>query len=318
MIKIKNTSGGNLTLEDLGDQLLYPNEILELPSPLKEKAAESSQIAVLIANTDLTVIDNDDTEITDISFALDIIKGFNQKSERTLDNKIWIQQSSRPFGTVTYFTGFGDDTSNPTNVGDGVMLQMCHKAQDDDIDQSKYIDLNIAENRTYIHEGYLTWQNGNYDYVSMEIVPRITSYTSSSNTFYNLYGGYLIIPAAGDGTISVAAEDIKLVEMPPARDTGIRGAGFWNADYNSTTHQYENITAAPLGNGIYNMFGTDVILNRFVNKYLVLNSGFQMLQSADTNEVGAGMRLRLRLHTYGDDHDWDASCCLTFHRERTV
>ena len=318
MIKLKNISGENLTLVDLEDQLLYPDEILELPSPRKEQAANSSQITVLVSNEDLAVIDNDDTQITDISFAIDILKGFNQKEKKTLDDKIWIQQTSRPFGTVTYFTSHGDDTTDPTNVGDGAMMQMSHKSGVDPLEQTKYIDLNIAENITFIHEGYLTWQNCKYDYVSMEIVPRVTTYSSSSNTYYNLYGGYLIIPAAGDGTIDVAAEDIRLIKMPQARDTGIRGAGFWNADYNSTTHSYENITAAPYGNGIYNMFGVEVILNRFVNKYLILNNGFYKLQSADTNEMGDGMRLRLRLNTYGDDHDWDAACGLTFHRERTI
>jgi len=236
---------------------------------------------------------------------------------KTLDNKQWIHQTSRPFGTVTYFTSHGDDSEDPTNVGDGEMMKLKHSIGES-IDQTKYIDLNISENRTFIHEGYLTWSNAQYDHVSMEIVPRVTSYSSSSNTYYNLYGGYLIIPAAGDGLIDVAAEDIKLIEMPVSRDTGLRAAAFWNADYNSSTHQYENVTAAPLGNGVYNMFGIEIILNRFVNKFLVLRNGFYMLQSADTNELGAGMRLKLRLNTEGTDHDWDASCGLTFHRERTI
>ena len=43
-----------------------------------------------------------------------------------------------------------------------------------------------------------------------------------------------------------------------------------------------------------------------------------MLQSSDTNEIGAGMRLKLRLYTTGTDHNWDAACGLTFHRERTI
>jgi hypothetical protein len=93
---------------------------------------------------------------------------------------------------------------------------------------------------------------------------------------------------------------------------------FWNADWNSTTKVFENISAAPLGNGNYNMFAAEVVLSRFVNKIPVLGNGFEMMQSADADQLGQGMRLKAILNTTLPDHYWNVGCILTMHRARTA
>jgi len=317
MIKLKNISQDDLVLNDLGEQLLHPNDQVELDGGRKEKAANSSQIVTLVSSEELAVIDNDDTQISDISQAIDVLKGFSQKQVYTLDNKMWIQETSRPIGTKTYFTSRGDDITNIRDVGNGEKMQIIHEIGDDDM-QILFIDFNFKENKSYLHEGYITWEHANFDEICLGIVPNVTVYTSGSNTNFNLYGGYLIVPAAGDGTIQVATEDMKLVEVPISRDTGKRVTAYWDADYSTETHSFSNIRPNLTGTGQYNMFGTMVPLAKFVNKMLLLNDGFLRLQSADTEELCHGMRVVLSMTTNGEDHNWKAACTLTFHRERSV
>jgi len=76
-----------------------------------------------------------------------------------LSNKPIIHETSKPFGLTTTFTSQGDDMSDPTNVGDGTKLQINHISGEDDAEQSIYMDFNIKENRTDIHEGYIMWKD---------------------------------------------------------------------------------------------------------------------------------------------------------------
>jgi len=152
-------------------------------------------------------------------------------------------------------------------------------------------------------------------------VPRLTGTEAGADTNYNLYGGYMIVPAAGDGTLSITSDITTpiggLVYMPDS-ETGVNPTAFWNADWNSTTKEFENITAAPTGNGRYNMFTVEVTFSKFVNQIPLLASGFEMLQASDVTQVGQGMRLKAEYETYGTDHDWQVACLLTLNRQRTA
>jgi len=236
-------------------------------------------------------------------------------------HKVEVHESSRVRGTTTYFTGAGDNVNDITDVGNGEMFILKHRVGDP-FEQNLYINFNIVENETWIHEGYVIWHHAQFDTISFTIIPNVTPVTVASGTYYNLYGGYLIVPAAGDGTIQITSDITEphggLVYIPIAED-GIRHTpAFWNADWNTTTKKFENITAAPAGNGEYNMFAIEVPLGRFVNRLPLLDQGFQRMQSADSDELGQGMRLRATLYTNEPDHDWEMACMLTLHRARTV
>jgi hypothetical protein len=239
-----------------------------------------------------------------------------QLDAKTFDNKLFIHETSRPLYTTIYFTSEGDSTSNPVAIGGGDLMTIDH-TMGSSSEISKFIDFNVKENRSFIHEGYVMWQDATFDAISMGVYPKITPSTSGSNTYFNSYGGYLAVPAAGDGSLSIQAGDIKLVEMPLSFDDHKRPTAFWNADYDTTSHTFSNITAAPNGDGTYNIFTAEVPLSKFVHKTLLLDNGFIMLQSADVSEIGHGMRLKLTMHTHGSDHPWKAACILTFNREKT-
>ena len=235
--------------------------------------------------------------------------------------KLETHESSRIPGTYTYYTGAGDDPENVMDVGSGQMFILHHR-NDDPMTQYLYLDFNTLENETWVHEGYMIWDGAQFDTITFEIVPRVTAVVPASNTYFNLYGGYLVVPAAGDGTIQVVSDITThsggLVEIPIDYDGNRIAPCFWNADWNTTTKRFENISAAPLGNGKYNMFAAEVVMNRFVNRIPVYGQGFEMMQSADADKFGSGMRFRAKLETNSPDHYWNVGCILTMHRARSV
>ena len=252
-----------------------------------------------------------------------------QIESKTLDNKVWMHETSRPFGTLTHFTSQGDAT-NPSDstvmstvVGGGALLKLNHVAGVDSTEQHVAFDLNVLENKTYIHEGYMMWQGADFDTISMGIAPTITDTTAMSNTFFNVYNNYLLVPAAGDGSVNPMVDGtvgrVNLVEMPPSQDTGVRPQAFWNCPYDTTTHTFGDLTAAPAGDGTYNIFTAVTCLAKFANECLVVGDGFIMLQSADIHQIGHGMRMMLCSHTSLDttDHNWKAGFILTLNREKT-
>lgn len=235
--------------------------------------------------------------------------------------RLKVHETSRVAGTTTFYTGAGDDPSDITDVGNGTKFVLHHRTGDS-MEQTLYLDWNVVENITYIHEGYMIWKDAQFDTITFEVVSRTVSVTSGTNTNYNLYGGYMVVPAAGDGTISLLSDITTphggLVHIP-SDENGERSIPcYWNADWNSTTKVYENITAAPLGNGAFNMFTVEMVLNRFVNKIPMLGEGFEMMQSADADPIGQGMRLKTIMTTNEPDHYWSVGCILTLHRAKTI
>lgn len=237
-----------------------------------------------------------------------------------LSGKVEVHESSRVAGTTTQFTGAGDDPSDITDVGNGELFMLKHRIGDP-LTQYLYLDFNIVENPTWIHEGYIIWKDAAFDLISFEIAPIVPQYIVSSGTNYKLYNNYLIIPANGDGNIEIQSDLSNprggLVFMP-SDEVGNKSPGFWNADWNSNSKKYENITPAPYGNGDFNIFAFEVSLNRFVNKQIMIGDGFQRMRTADADRLGQGMRLRITGVTHEPDHDWFAGCVLTLYRERTA
>lgn len=235
--------------------------------------------------------------------------------------KIYTHETSRKIGTTTYFTGRGDDQTDDSKVGGDVPdteRMKGHHQETEPTSQYTRSYFNCIDNETHVHEGYLQWLNALNDEIIIEIIPKVTDYTPGTDTFYNLYGGYLIIPAAGDGTIDVAPGDIRLVQLPLNEHGKRSAAGFWDADYNTTTLEFENIQANPYGTGEFNMFGLEVSLDRFVNGIPLLGNGFMCMQTADRSMIGHNMAFRVNAITCGADHEWWWNAALTFHRKKTV
>lgn len=257
---------------------------------------------------------------SDIKIEVDISDELRDRS-----GKLRVHQTSRKIGTVIIWTGEGDDPSDPTAVGGGESFSFNYCAGQVD-PLIKYIDFNIVENESWLHEGYISWKNCYLDTLDLQVVTRTTAFTVSSGTNYTLYGGYLIVPAApGTGDITVTADlsDVTsgLVYMPP-NDLGESPTAFWDAEWDTTTKKFINITPNYTGTGEYNLFTGEVVLAHFVRKLPLLNSGFIALNSSDTDQLGTGMRLRMVADTNTTmsgigDHDWFVACTMCMHRAKT-
>ena len=318
MLILTNKSDSVITCMTTGITLV-PGQSVELTtSEQLETAARSPQLLSYIANDIILVNDGiKDLTMDEAVRALAgqaIITGPRDKT-----GKLRVHQTSRALGTTTCFVGCGDDPSDITKVGGGTECIFRHKVGDT-MSTSYYIDLNIIENETYVHEAYITWENCNYDIVTADIVPYVTSVEPAENTNYSLYGGYLIIPAMGNGTINVTSDitDLRggLIQMP-LNDLGQRPTAYWNANYNNITKKYENITYA-MGDGEFNMFAAEVPIFRIFNRVPLLSTGFIEFRTSDTSQVGQGMRLKVTCETAGDDHDWGIAFTLVLHRSRSI
>ncbi len=238
----------------------------------------------------------------------------------------FVHATPRPIGTTSYFSTRSDDDATLMTYGGDVpeskKLKHTHEIGDGvgianaDV---KYMDINSIDNVTHLREGYMQWIGcgHNNNELLFEIVPKLTTVSAGSNTFYNVFGGYLVVPAAGDGFTTINDADRVLVEMPP-NEFGVRSASFWDADFNTSTAQFENITAAPLGNGKFNMFTVEVPLFRFVNGVSMLGDAAVHIQTNDASQVGHGMRMRAMAITYGTDHKWSWNATLLLYRMKTV
>lgn len=308
MIKrIKNATGSTKTW---CGQEIASGEYYTIQSNEDATWSNNSTLITAIGNEE-AIVNNGTSDLTDVNSGITWLKG--TETIRPNDGRLFVQESSRPLGTIITFTSHGDDITDATKVGGGESLSLIHELSDDVV-QSKYIDFNFKENRSFIHEGYIIWKNANFDNVRLDVVPKVTTSSEGSNTNFNNYYG-IIIPAAGNGTLVVDSADMELVEMPCGLDFGEPKTAFWNADYSTSTHEFSNITAAPSGNGKYNMFSSEKVLGRF-NDILLLDSGFLMLQTADAFELGHNMRLKFIITTNGDDHAWKAACIITIHRTK--
>lgn len=230
-----------------------------------------------------------------------------------------VQTSTRPFETESYWTSISDDTSIVNDVGNGNSLFFDHVSGDES-KSIKYFDFNTLENETYIKEGYIIWKNAIVgDRITFEIVSSKINYTSSTNTYYQLYDN-LIIPASGNGSIELISD---ITQINPVNGTfvetsmdqfGNKQMAFWNADYNSTTHLFENIQATPSGDGNYNLFNTETVLSTFLNNINLLGSGTQRLASDDSTYLPFGARLRITAESTDINHDWQVVGCIFLYR----
>ena len=234
--------------------------------------------------------------------------------KRPLDGRLWTNASARPLGTIITFTSDGDDPEDPTSVGGGESLVVDHHISDPTT-QTVYFDLNVKENRTFLHEGYVAWKDAVTDTLTLCIVPTVTVNTPGTNTNYNIAYG-VIIPAAGNGTVVVQSQDIRLVEMPDGLDYADPKPAFWNADYDSQTHTFSNMTPAPYGNGRYNMFPSEVHLGTFAQRLRLLGSGNIPFRTNDTFEIGHNMRILMTCVTKGTDHDWSVCGVISLFRQK--
>lgn len=262
-----------------------------------------------------------------------IVETFTSEELRDASGKLRVQQTSRPIGTKIHFTSHGDHPDYVSDVGGGEQMRFDHHIGDP-LEQIVYLDFNFIENKSFIHEGYLTWTGAKFDTISLEIVPIVTNIAPGSNTpyFVNPAMPYIILPSmlvGGAGNYNITSDLSHprggLVYMPQAGDVQFgRPPAYWNAEYNLSTHLFENISPAPGGDGRFNLFTVEFAMSVFANEIMLMGENSMRLKTSDTEELGQGMRVKVIARTHVDveggepDHDWGAGGVLTMHRTRSV
>jgi len=237
-----------------------------------------------------------------------------------VSGKLRVHATPRKLGLKTIWFGSGDDSDDPHDIGNGENIKIVHHIGDPLV-QITYVEFNCIDNETYIHDAHLIWENAKFDEIQAEIVTRTTNIVPGTNTNYKLYAGYIIIPANGDGDISLVDDmslhDSGLVYIPN-NDLNEPPTAFWNATWDTTLKKYTNISPAPYGNGRYNMFPYEFTLAKFIHSICLLGNSSLRLGSYDSDALGQGMRLKLTGTTVGDDHEWGMTGIIAGYRKKTI
>ena len=255
---------------------------------------------------------------TEVEQPVKLLEEFRDRS-----GKLRVHQTSRKLGVRIMWTGIGDDPSDVRKVGGGETLTFAYKIGDTE-PLIKYVDFNVVENETWLHEGYITWVNANLDTLSLQMVPRTVTVSGVSGGNKAIYGGYIVVPTPpGYGNVEIVNDLTQpnggLVYMPN-NDLDESPTAYWDADYNESTHKYENIRPNYTAQGRYNIFTYEIIFAEFMRQIPLLSSGFIALNSSDTDQMGQGMRLKMiaDTNTTVADHDWSVACIMCLHRDHSV
>jgi hypothetical protein len=165
-----------------------------------------------------------------------------------------------------------------------------------------------------------TWATCDLDTVTVDIVPDTCTIQDSTAGNFNTYDALVIPAVPGTGCCNITSDVLAyrgglVAKDSPSDPTVASSPAFWNADFNEETGRFENLTAAPNGDGEYNIFHQEKILNRIFNKIQLLQSGFQIFNSSDTDQLTHGLRLKCAFETVGEDHEWIVSAVLVMHRD---
>jgi hypothetical protein len=318
IIIAKNITNDIELFNDVSISIL-PGESIDLIEKLVNVSniIQSNNIIDSISKSRIVI--NDGINDLDVTSALKYLYTGNLNIVDT-SGKLRVHATPRKLGLKTIWFGCGDNPIDPHAVGGGQILKIIHNIGDP-VTQSIYVDFNCITNETYIHDARISWIDAKYDEFNSKIVPRVTNIISSTNTNYNLYNGYLIIPASGNGTIDLV-DDISIhtsgLVYIPNNDLGESPLAFWNADWDPILKRYTNISPAPNGTGRYNMFSTEVTIAKFIHSFCLLGTNSIQLGSYDSDALGHGMRIKLTTITIGDDHIWGMTGIITGYRKKSI
>lgn len=311
-------------LNDVADPARLASEIRdsEIVTALSHITTEGDYCNVFFKNTlpagDSTILDEIIATHTGEPLPQTATSVVLSDEYRDNSGKLRVHQTSRQDGLAIHWSSQGDDRANAANFGGGNYLAHQHVSGGDELEHNVYVEFNGLLNESWIHEVVLTWSNCELDHVTVDIVPDTCTIEDSTGTTFNSYGP-IIVPAAGDGVVNITSDVLAyggglVAKDNPSDPISEPSPAFWNADFDEETNRFENLTAAPDGDGEYNIFHEEITLNRTFNRIQLLGSGFQIFNSSDSDQLAHGLKLRCTFETTGEDHDWTVSGILVMHR----
>lgn len=228
------------------------------------------------------------------------------------DGRPSVYATPRPAGTYTHFTSYGDLNEV---IGQGNPVIHLHRPSQQ-LDKSLYLDFHTIDNKTFIHDAFVSYQTCQFDSLECHIVPKVQTYTNTTTGNFNIDpSSGIIIPAIpGTGLVDLTGHPIRLVEMT----TNV--PKFWDGTWDPTLKSFINLIPKPNGDGKFNMFTTEV---KFLTlaRWVFIGDGIIKLNSTDSERLGHGMRIKFDFSTYIDsnifDHQWLISIVFHLFREKT-
>jgi len=323
IINLRNTTESVIIIDDLANLTISSLAVLDVLQYKSLSDVARSDTLVEKITHGIIVVNDGNKDLTPAE-AVKYVTLHNVLVEhRDRSGKLRVHQTSRKLGTMILWTGEGDNPNIPDSIGGGERLSLSHVVGGEE-SLIKYIDFNCTSTESWLHEGYVTWHGALLDTLDLQIVNRVTATTSGVGTSYDLYGEYLIVPAyPGTGTLQITSDITTstggLIYMP-LNDLGVRTPSFWNATWNPSICRFEDISAAPSGDGEYNMFSVEVVLSHIIRGMNLIESGFIALNSSDVDQLGHNMRLKFMadINTSIRDHDLMVACTLCMHRSKSV
>lgn len=327
IIKATNETESNISLPELNGYVLYPDTQVDLAQVFAGqiyRLASSDVLTVSIANGDIT-INNGSEDLTPSAALQYVILQNIIEGPKDSYGRLKVQPSNRAYGKNAGWSGEGDDPDHYLNVYGGQRLFLIHEVGDDN---EQYVDFyfNVVANDTQLHETITMWEGAKGDQGQFSVFSIPTTWESGSNTYYqslttgNPLIDSMIFPAAGDGNINVTADltdpNAGLTQIVADAD-GIMLPGYWYAEFNESTGLYENIAAAPAGDGNCNLFHAVTNLFDLGNRMVFTGTGVNRVGSPDTRSFGHGVRCRMTIYTNTDvdDHEWSLAVNLGLHRD---
>lgn len=313
---INNMTSEDIILHDLAGQNILAGTQIDLRALHTIDEISNSQNLLQYISDGSLIFNNGEKDLSVIESIKYVIGTyFNLGGNKHIDGRPSFHQSSKPYQAYTCYISVGDDPLDFSKVGGGPVFKLEHVVGGSN-PESVYIELNTIENKTYLHEGSLLFENCLFDEFKFYVVPSVTNYSVGSDTNYQIVGD-IVIPVWGTGDAIIAIQDIKLVQMVSTQNTP--APGYWNAVYNNNTKQFDNITPASDGSGEFNIFIKETNLYCFADIVLLgSSSGMLFLQSSDCARIGHGTRFKLLGKTDNIDHDWKIVIIMTLHREKTI
>lgn len=182
---------------------------------------------------------------------------------KTSDGKLIFLPNMFPGGTQLYLAGAGDDPI--AGRGDGPEFNMASEVAGTTI-------LNFGFNdATYFACGTMMWKGAEVgDSITLEALAPASPITSTPGVGNaNVVNGVLV-PANGDGAVTVDLAAGKPVPIPAFNEEGVN-SGMWN--YSEDDTGPGTVTAATSGQGNCHLVPAEVKLSRFANKMQLLGDG---------------------------------------------
>jgi hypothetical protein len=205
-------------------------------------------------------------------------------------------------GLENYWTGAADNVATG-ELGTGVPLEITVQPGQTEYSLDAEFDLSVP---TWVWGGQAAWVDaGIGDYASAEFVAKASVLQTTANKDLAIDGDKVVYVGLGAGTHGFAQTPVLVPNQS--------ATGKWNYDVDTNT-----VTPAT-DNGKYDIFVTEQVVSRFVNKVMLLgnSNGYKEFASQTGWKIPPGYFVRFSAYN-NSQTTWTIAFLLNLIRERTV